>query len=507
MEPITRSEQYLASIIGEDVVLPVPQSRIEHYLNLIAQNGISPSSAGLISYDPDADYPDGSLGAGMKAEAAEVNDLKSAIGDGGENILAAYPTDNVSGAVASFADGAAMPVKSLVVNIDPVQSGSGDPAPDNVRPISGWTQAKVTRTGKNLLEKPFSFRPVPVKFSDCFFIKAGTYRFSFSSIGTATKWRLCVAEFDASGNALSDNAHKPNPGLGWAASAQAWYGGVDTTSKATTLNFIEDCYIRIQFGSGNTSGSMTSVGAQLEVGTTETEYEPYSGTTLTIDLDGTIYGGTLDVTTGVLTVTHQIFTLDGSADEYIAGSGNRIACAALANSILRPSTGNTLIPGNISNWLNYIKGDQTYVGNLVGFSLDTSGYVYISDGTHSMTKDGLRAKLQDDPLVLVLAIPTPQTVQLDPETLSTLLGENNVWADTGDVNVTYRADPTLYIEKLTGSTEDDMIADSAIANGKYFLVGNRLFKATAAIAAGATLTPGTNCTETNLAAALNALNS
>lgn len=81
MEPITRSEQYLASIIGEDVVLPVPQSRIEHYLNLIAQNGISPSSAGLISYDPDADYPDGSLGAGMKAEAAEVNDLKSAIND------------------------------------------------------------------------------------------------------------------------------------------------------------------------------------------------------------------------------------------------------------------------------------------------------------------------------------------------------------------------------------------------------------------------------------------
>ena len=78
MEPITRSEQYLASIIGEDVVLPVPQSRIEHYLNLIAQNGISPSSAGLISYDPDADYPDGSLGAGMKAEAADVNDLKSA---------------------------------------------------------------------------------------------------------------------------------------------------------------------------------------------------------------------------------------------------------------------------------------------------------------------------------------------------------------------------------------------------------------------------------------------
>ena len=39
------------------------------------------------------------------------------------------------------------------------------------------------------------------------------------------------------------------------------------------------------------------------------------------------------------------------------------------------------------------------------------------------------------------------------------------------------------------------------------MVGNRLFLATAAIAAGAALTVGTNCTETNLAAALNAINS
>lgn len=33
----------------------------------------------------------------------------------------------------------------------PVQSGSGDPSPSNVRPISGWTGCNVTRCGKNLL--------------------------------------------------------------------------------------------------------------------------------------------------------------------------------------------------------------------------------------------------------------------------------------------------------------------------------------------------------------------
>ena len=108
---------------------------------------------------------------------------------------------------------------------------------------------------------------------------------------------------------------------------------------------------------------------------------------------------------------------------------------------------------------------------------------------------------------VVYTLNEPFTVQLTPETLSTLLGANNIWADTGYVSVTYRADPTLYIRKLTGPAESDMIADGPIAGGQYFMVGNRLYLSTASIAAGAQLTVGTNCTETNLAAALNAINS
>ena len=45
-----------------------------------------------------------------------------------------------------------------------------------------------------------------------------------------------------------------------------------------------------------------------------------------------------------------------------------------------------------------------------------------------------------------------------------------------------------------------------IANGKYFMVGNRLFLSTSAIAQGASIVVGTNCVESNLAEALNALN-
>ena len=52
-----------------------------------------------------------------------------------------------------------------------------------------------------------------------------------------------------------------------------------------------------------------------------------------------------------------------------------------------------------------------------------------------------------------------------------------------------------------------MIADANIASGKYFIVNNNLYLSTAAILAGDPIKPGTNCTLTNLAAALNAINS
>lgn len=62
-----------------------------------------------------------------------------------------YQDVDVSGRVVSFHAGAAgLPLEKCVVQIEPVQEGSGDPSPDNVRPITGWTDVKVYRAGENL---------------------------------------------------------------------------------------------------------------------------------------------------------------------------------------------------------------------------------------------------------------------------------------------------------------------------------------------------------------------
>lgn len=52
-----------------------------------------------------------------------------------------------SGAVVSFTAADDAPVVDLTAAIVPVQSGSGDPSPSNIRPISGWTGCKVYRSG------------------------------------------------------------------------------------------------------------------------------------------------------------------------------------------------------------------------------------------------------------------------------------------------------------------------------------------------------------------------
>ena len=77
--------------------------------------------------------------------------ISERIGNLSDVINSAFVVDSVSGGMAHFVDGANdVPLKSLKVNIEPVQSGSGDPSPTNIRPITGWRAVKAIRTRKNL---------------------------------------------------------------------------------------------------------------------------------------------------------------------------------------------------------------------------------------------------------------------------------------------------------------------------------------------------------------------
>lgn len=184
------------------------------------------------------------------------------------------------------------PVENYPLNVkatfSPKQAGSGDPSPENVRPISGRTSVEVTRCGKNLLN-PEKVAPISGGYGltvtyegeniihivgksnnpdngDLAFVVAETSDYSLSGKG------LAVTPFSISGNLTVVNA----------------YGLRTPTENTLAITAYLD----------NTVTYDARI--QLAVGVENlTTYEPYQGDTNDMTFPETIYGGTADAVTGV----------------------------------------------------------------------------------------------------------------------------------------------------------------------------------------------------------------
>ena len=123
----------------------------------------------------------------------------------------------------------------------------------------------------------------------------------------------------------------------------------------------------------------------------------------------------------------------------------------------------------------------------------------------------------DTPIVLVWRIRAnnnPVTYVLTADqtrVIRTLLGENYVQANCGDVTVEYYANPQLYVhERLEDyanmiGPDENAVAITNHSIGDLIRSGYNLYRATAAIASGETLTPGTNVVQTTIAQEKNSI--
>jgi hypothetical protein len=175
----------------------------------------------------------------------------------------------------------------------------------------GISEINLNGCGKNLLSKSFGqWSTIPNTLSECYFIKAGTYIFSFGSTD-ATSWRFGVRMKDENGNDLSTAEYRPNQYMSYNPSVHGWYWGTNISQKSFVLTIVRDCYIRIVFGSGDTTSSTVFDEAQLEFGTTATTYEPYTqGANITVNLGDTFFnGGTVDLENGELTADGNTYSI------------------------------------------------------------------------------------------------------------------------------------------------------------------------------------------------------
>lgn len=370
----------------------------------------------------------------------------------------------------------------------------------NICPISGWTSSIVSIAGKNLINSA-SFEEgsyiddngveqssTTAKTSGLITVKPNLdYTFSGTQVYSSYHNKRIHA-YDANGNWIS----------------QLFSGskgsGIYTISVTTPSNA---CYLRFCV-------YKTDTDLQLEFGTSTSTYEPYQGTSVTIDLDGTRYGGMLDVLTGEMTVTHKLETFDGSDDEtwdfYAIADGNLFRISVLDRKSENIS---------ISSSGYYCNEFTKAVSQRTNGSFSGYGYAvdFIYDNCSS--KAEWRTWLSSNPIQFVYPLATPFTVQLDASTLETLKGENHIWASTGDVAVTYRADTKLFIQEQIAESETmtrKMIADIAVGDlapktlavDELVIVGDELRKATESIGQGSAIT-SLNSTTANLADVIKAL--
>ena len=205
-----------------------------------------------------------------------------------------------SGSVAECHPVAGYPLE-VRSGIEPVQSGSGDPSPDNVRPITGWTGVTLTRCGKNLINPQIDtdnyYAPYASTNADGSITVSNS---SSSKVYPVTVWtRLPSGTYTAKFTRTSGS----NPTeVFLQCNDTADYSSNIAALGVKTFTLSEETQVRVMVIAEPSASYTASI--QIEQGSAATAYEPYHGDAYTADFGQTVYGGTLDWNTGLLTATH-----------------------------------------------------------------------------------------------------------------------------------------------------------------------------------------------------------
>lgn len=173
---------------------------------------------------------------------------------------------------------------------------------------------------------------------------------------------------------------------------------------------------------------------------TVTTYEQYNGNTYSVDWTtqaGTVYGCTVDVVTGVLTVTHGVKVLDGS-ENWSWSPNNNLASTAVSNGVITNGTTQYNIYTQNSTFKDASWAGRSSVNGSIGMFYGASAiYAKYSGFT---TAAEAKSFFTDNPTTVVYELATPLTYQLTPQEIAAFVGTNNVWSTGDSVSVTYTKD-------------------------------------------------------------------
>lgn len=333
--------------------------------------------------------------------------------------------------IISVSDALAKPVVDYQCKITAKQTGTGDPSPSNIRPITGWTGAQITRAGKNL-----AYKKIPGGLSTSGIVITNSS--TSIAIAKVKKSVAYVINADGGQNEFYYAFFESEPQLGAESYNSRSYLGTSFTAPI-------DGYLGFRI-------PRASEEYQCELGTTATAYTPYETPTVYPvswqSEAGTVYGGVLDATTGTLTEDVMRFVFDGSEGWRIAATGtNRVfrLNSAFSYGIIRARENKYIC--NMAILTRQISGIENLGVSYWFFrttdSTSISGERDLLVGTSTddvnMTLEEFKAMLANTPIVVVADIQNPITHTLTPAEVALVAGANTLWSDTGDSAMIYLA--------------------------------------------------------------------
>ena len=344
---------------------------------------------------------------------------------------------------------------------EPVQEGSGDPSPDNIRPIKGLDSVKVERCGGNVIEflrtndshesvkiavdaeKNITLNGALTRGANIIigmcrlhWVAGKTYTMYVKKVGGSASlgsgdgitfaYSLFTQDYNRyfHGDTRSTNLNA--------------YIASDAALAETELVFMLQCW------RANTVFNNFKFQIEVVPGTTApTTYAPYTGQTTTLTLPSTVYGGTVDAVTGEGQETWKITTIDSKKIKFVSSGDDRFWNLPYHTADGATSASKTICSHFISSKFSvnepyaFFFMQPNRLQNLFSSVDELNDYCAAQYAAGTPVQIVYQSLKEPEPFTATGAQPIPA-----------LPGVNTLMTDADSVTVTGRADPIKRITDL-----------------------------------------------------------
>lgn len=359
-------------------------------------------------------------------------------------IQSQLPVNSASGSIANFSTSLALPLVAMSAEIV-AQQASGTPTPSNPLPITGVSSINLYKRGVNLWDEEWEVGDLDGTGQP----KEATNRIrskNFIPVAPNTAYRfpdtvnIHIFFYDISQNYISTGG----------------YSAVVPT-QTTPAN----CFY-IKFRAVTTYGTTYNNDIFVNYPSTDTQYHAYNSQseTKTIALGQTIYGGSVDCIggTGMKTVKYFSFSEAQYYGTYGADNANLYYVEIPNYDTERIKTyASSAFPDCILISNMFVKNTSSASGMLNNQIRTNTGaapqYFYFRADEFA-DLNALNEFLANTPLQVVAELQTPQDITgLTGVNFETSEGEQNIFANCGDISVSFKQGIQEYIDAKIAETQ------------------------------------------------------